>query len=80
MGKHLAPTGLNGIVQMNSIPALVVWAASDRAGNLAGTRRLLGQIPDVRFEIFDPCGHVIQEERPDDLARVIREFLAEALA
>ena len=80
VGKHLAPTGLNGIVQMNSIPALVVWAASDRAGNLAGTRRLLGQIPDVRFEIFDPCGHVIQEERPDDLARVIREFLAEALA
>lgn len=77
VGKHLSPKALNGIVQMNTIPTMVVWASDDRAGDLAGTRRLLGQIPDMRFEIFDPCGHVIQEERPDDLARVIREFLGE---
>ncbi len=76
VGRHLNPDGLNGIVQMNTIPTLVVWASEDRVGDLAGTRRLLGQIPGMRFEIFDPCGHVIQEERPDDLARVIRDFLA----
>lgn len=75
VGRHLDPDGLNGIVQMNTIPTLVVWASEDRAGDLAGTRRLLGQTPGMRFEIFDPCGHVIQEERPDDLARVISQFL-----
>ncbi len=74
-GKHLAPDALNGIVQMNTIPTLVVWASDDRAGDLVRTRRLLGQIPGMRFEILDPCGHVIQEERPADLARVIRDFL-----
>jgi pimeloyl-ACP methyl ester carboxylesterase len=78
VGRHLDPDGLNGIVQMNTIPTLVVWASEDRAGDLAGTRRLLGQIPGMRFEIFDPCGHVIQEERPDDLARVISHFLEDS--
>jgi pimeloyl-ACP methyl ester carboxylesterase len=77
VGRHLSPAGLNGIVQMNKIPTLVVWASEDRAGDLAGTQRLLGGLADVRFEVFDPCGHVIQEERPDDLTRVVAEFLAE---
>ena len=77
VGKHLSPDGLNGIVQMNTIPTLVECASEDRAGDLVGTRRLLGQIPGMRFEVFDPCGHVIQEERPDDLARVIGKFLGD---
>ena len=77
IGKHLAPSALNGIVQMNTIPTLVVWGSEDRAGDLIGTRRLLGQIPEMQFEIFDPCGHVIQEERPAELASTICRFLGE---
>ena len=77
IGKHLTPSALNGIVQMNTIPTLVVWGSEDRAGDLIGTRRLLGQIPEMQFEIFDPCGHVIQEERPAELASTICRFLGE---
>jgi pimeloyl-ACP methyl ester carboxylesterase len=77
IGKHLAPTALNGIIQMNTIPTLVVWGSDDRAGDLMGTRRLLGQIPGMQFEILEPCGHIIQEERPAELARIISKFLDE---
>lgn len=73
--KHLRPRALTGLVQMIATPTLVIWGATDRAGDLRKTTRLLSAIPDVRFEVIPNCGHVLQEERPDDAAAIVREFL-----
>ena len=34
------------------------------------------KIPDTQLEIFDPCGHFPQLERPDEFNSIVMNFLA----
>jgi pimeloyl-ACP methyl ester carboxylesterase len=58
-------------------PALVVWGRGDRLLPAAIGQRLAREIRGARFELLD-TGHAPQEERPAELADVIRRFLREA--
>jgi pimeloyl-ACP methyl ester carboxylesterase len=59
-------------------PALVLWGDNDRWIPLADADRFVEALPGSRKVVIPECGHVPQEEKPLDVARLLLEFLAEA--
>jgi pimeloyl-ACP methyl ester carboxylesterase len=58
-------------------PTLVVWGAEDRWIPLADADRFVAAIAGARKVVIPACGHVPQEEKPAEVARLLLEFLAE---
>jgi pimeloyl-ACP methyl ester carboxylesterase len=58
------------------LPTLVAWGNADRIVPADVGRRLARAIKDCRLELLD-AGHAPQEERPNELATIVRRFLAE---
>jgi pimeloyl-ACP methyl ester carboxylesterase len=57
-----------------SQPALLIWGDQDAVIPPHNGRRLHRLIPNSRLIIFKDCGHVPQEEYPEDFVRVVSEF------
>jgi pimeloyl-ACP methyl ester carboxylesterase len=57
------------------VPTLIVWGRQDAWTPVAHAGRFAEAIPGSRVEILDGCGHVPQEERPEELVRLLRGFL-----
>ena len=56
-------------------PTLIVWGERE-PGVLAGAAaRLTGEIQGSTLTPVEECGHYVQEEKPQELAKVIRDFL-----
>jgi len=62
-------------------PTLIVWGADDPHFGAEWGQRLLDDIPGAhRIELLPDTGHLLMEERPDDLARLLTDFLTPAPA
>jgi len=59
-----------------SAPTLVVWGRADAWIPLEQASRFTAAIAGSRLAIVEDAGHVPQEERPRELLRLLREFLA----
>ena len=59
-------------------PTLVLWGDDDRWIEIAHADRFVAAIPGARKVVIPSCGHVPQEEKPDEVARLLLAFLAEA--
>ena len=57
-------------------PALVVWAADDAMMPRAHGSRLVELLPDAQLVEIADSATLIPEDQPDELARVLSEFLA----
>ena len=58
-------------------PALVVWGADDPFFSPSWGARLVADLPGAdHLELLPFCGHLVPEEKPDDLARLLRDLLA----
>lgn len=57
-------------------PTLVIWGREDRWIPVEHADRFAAAIPGARKAVIEGCGHVPQEERPDEVLRLMREFLA----
>lgn len=57
-------------------PTLVVWGDDDRWIPLADADRFVSAIAGARKVVIADCGHLPQEEKPEELARVLIDFLA----
>lgn len=58
-------------------PTLLIWGAHDRVVPLATARRLEQEMPDARLVVLQSCGHVPQEEHPEESLRIVEAFLDE---
>jgi haloalkane dehalogenase len=61
-----------------TIPAMIIWGKRDpvlNAAKLTSQFSLSLRIPAERVHIFEDSGHYIQEDRPEDLARLVTEFV-----
>lgn len=58
------------------IPVLLVWSASDAVTPLALGERMQREIPGSRLETIPDAGHLLLEDAPDALARLLVEFAA----
>jgi pimeloyl-ACP methyl ester carboxylesterase len=56
-------------------PTLVVWGAEDAWIPLTHADRLTAAIAGARKVVIPECGHMPQEEKPAELARLLLEFL-----
>ncbi len=58
-------------------PTLVVWGREDRLIPIENSKLWLEGIPHARLETIEECGHVPHRERPDELTRIVADFLSE---
>jgi pimeloyl-ACP methyl ester carboxylesterase len=59
-------------------PTLVLWGDDDRWIPIAHADRFVAAIPGARKVVIRTCGHMPQEEKPGEVARLLIAFLAEA--
>ena len=58
-------------------PALVVWGADDPFFSPSWGARLVEDLPGAdHLELLPFCGHLVPEEKPDELAELLRTLLA----
>lgn len=57
------------------MPALVITGDNDRIVPTAQSVRLAGELPSATLEVIPSCGHVPQEECPQEFMRAVEEFL-----
>lgn len=56
-------------------PVLILWGERDRWIPVEHLDRLANQIPGAKKILISDCGHIPQEEKPDEVNRVIFDFL-----
>jgi pimeloyl-ACP methyl ester carboxylesterase len=69
---------LSGLLPCIHAPTLVVWGEDDPWLSAAGGAELARRIPGARFELLRGAGHLVQEDAPDELIRLLGEHLAAA--
>ena len=57
-------------------PALIVWGGKDGIVPASTADRYLGALPQARLEIVRDCGHCVELESPQSLARLVVPFIA----
>lgn len=57
-------------------PSLVVCGREDRVVPVECGERYQKALPGARLEIVADCGHFVEMERPDELARLVTEFIS----
>jgi pimeloyl-ACP methyl ester carboxylesterase len=67
--------GLPGLVAQVRAPTLVLWGREDAWVPVAQADRFVAAIPGARKVVIERCGHMPQEERPVEVARLLEEFL-----
>ena len=58
-----------------SVPSLLIFCDHDANNLFHGMERVEKELKRSRFVTIKGCGHYIQEEKPEELARIIKEFL-----
>jgi pimeloyl-ACP methyl ester carboxylesterase len=78
--RQLALERRDGRPHLNDIecPTLVVWSRQDGLRSLEEARELSNGIANARLEIIENCGHMTPLEQPDELLRILRDWLADA--
>jgi pimeloyl-ACP methyl ester carboxylesterase len=76
---HIVPDNIDEIsARYPSIrlPTLILWCTQDKVVPLKLGQLLHNNMPGAEFVVFADCGHMPQEERPEDTAGTIQAFLA----
>jgi pimeloyl-ACP methyl ester carboxylesterase len=79
--QNIIPEDYNNMVikyRTIKIPILIIWGHNDPIIPLLNGRRLNKDIPNSKLLIIDKCGHVPQEEKPDETYEAIRNFIEES--
>jgi len=61
-----------------NVPTLVLWGDTDRDVPLQHGEELQEKLPNSRLIVFRECGHLPQEEYPEEFTKVVTEFLKDA--
>lgn len=75
--RQFSCSPIASLVCANRLPTLVLWGAEDRIAPAEQAADIHRLIPDARIHMVPDCGHLPQEECPEETASLIRAFLAE---
>ena len=78
--RSLHPGAMQKLLGKVTAPALIVWGREDQWIPVGDAERFAAALGGAKVVVLDRCGHMPQEERPADVARLVRGFLAEAKA
>jgi pimeloyl-ACP methyl ester carboxylesterase len=76
-GKFIWPLpdkGLKKRIHRVVAPTLLVWGKEDRLVPLVYADEFARRLPGARVETVSDAGHAPQLERPDVVARLVRDF------
>ena len=79
--QQIIPEDMNRIIdKYKSIkaPVLVIWGGNDTIIPLSIGEKLAGEIANAQFKVIERCGHVPQEECPEQTLRSIDAFLRDS--
>jgi len=84
-GYGLNPKGFKDIARLLpslDVPVRIIYGARDRIlPDVAETmRRVAGDLPQAEVTVLPDCGHFLQEERPDEIGRLLADFFQQASA
>ncbi|TDJ34196.1 MAG: alpha/beta hydrolase [Gammaproteobacteria bacterium] len=65
-----------GVDQTVRVPALFVGAANDIIISESQIEAMKPLVPDLEIQMIENCGHWTQQEKPDELNRIILDWLA----
>ena len=77
--KQIIPSDIDRLVSEYpkiKLPTLIVWGGEDRTVPLEIGKRLSQVLPNSEMAVIEKCGHVPQEEQPEELLKIISRFLA----
>lgn len=57
-------------------PVQLIWCRYDKIVPITIGQRLVRELPNVRLDVVETCGHVPQEEEPAQTAGLMQRFLA----
>ena len=58
------------------VPALIVWGDKDKIVPVSAAKRYLSALPNAKLEIIQDCGHCVDLEQPERLAKLVTPFIA----
>ena len=76
--RAVIPSDLDTLVRRYpevDVPTLLVWGRQDPVVPAWVGRRLADDLPDADLVLLDRCGHLPQEERPDEALEAVTAFL-----
>lgn len=56
-------------------PSLVVWGDDDKVVPLSAGKRYVEALPNAKLEVVKGCGHCVDMEQPDALAKLVTNFI-----
>jgi pimeloyl-ACP methyl ester carboxylesterase len=56
-------------------PTLIVWGDDDKVVPISAGKRYLESLPDAHLEIVQSCGHAVDMEQPEALAKLVTNFI-----
>ena len=59
------------------VPALVVWGDDDKVVPLSAGKRFVEALPHAKLEIVRGCGHCVDMEQPETLAKLVTNFVGQ---
>ena len=77
--KKIIPKNANEIVSKYpeiNVPVLLIWGENDKIIPLSIGQRLAQDIPNSELAIITQCGHIPPEEKPQETAEIISDFLS----
>jgi 3-oxoadipate enol-lactonase len=77
MGVDASIRRLEIVLDRIAAPTLVLRGALDWPDIAAAAERFVRELPDAREVVIEGCAHLPTMERPDEVARLIGEFLNE---
>jgi pimeloyl-ACP methyl ester carboxylesterase len=58
-------------------PSLVVWGSEDRVVPPSAAKRYAEALPNAKLELVQGCGHAVDMEQPETLAKLVIPFIAQ---
>jgi pimeloyl-ACP methyl ester carboxylesterase len=78
--KQMLPSNLEEISERYKsidIPVLLIWGENDEIVPLEVGRKLAGNIPNSKLVVVPNCGHIPQEECPNQAIEAMESFLSD---
>jgi pimeloyl-ACP methyl ester carboxylesterase len=76
--RQIVPANVEALIQSYKtirVPVLIVWGREDEVVPLSVGRKFKRDIPDSELVIIPRCGHIPQEEEPQETTRLVSGFL-----
>jgi abhydrolase domain-containing protein 6 len=63
-------------LDVNSLPTLIIWGNKDMHSPLKRAQSLKGELSSAKLVVLNESGHLPQLDQPDDLVKILNEFIA----